>query len=361
MSSPAVSEETFKAIVGKLVKTPEYFTPEDLALALECAFTPEATHPAQLGSFLTAMHIERVERRPEFLAAAANVLRARALKCAVEGIDDDFVVDIVGTGGDGHNTFNVSTTAAIVAAGAGARVVKHGSRASTSSSGSADLLQALGCYFTPPTANSPMTIAKIPFAFILAPQYHPSLAMIAPIRKALPHRTMFNVLGPLINPANPRGMVLGVAERELGPTFARSLVDGGVRRAFVVCGAEGLDEISCAGDTYAWELRPDGSVTEHVLHPRDFGLAAHPLSEVKGGTPQENAETFKLLLQSGDGIPERLTPILDFVLLNAAALLVVAGIGSDLKDGVAKARESVTSGKAWNALEQFRDAGLAQK
>ena len=119
-----VSQDTFKLLLGKLVKTPEYFTAEDLKIALECIFTPDVVEPVQIGSFLTALHIERVERRPEYLAAAANVLRTRALKAAVEGIDEDFVVDIVGTGGDGHNTFNVSTTAAIVAAGAGARVVK---------------------------------------------------------------------------------------------------------------------------------------------------------------------------------------------------------------------------------------------
>ena len=224
--------------------------------------------------------------------------------------------------------------------------------------------------------DTPLPISRIPFTFIMAPQYHLSLAMIAPYRKALPyvrishciyapplplnrHRTMFNVLGPLINPARPRGMVLGVAERELGPTFAHSLADGGVQRAFVVCGAEGLDEISCAGDTFAWELHPDGSVTERTIHPRDFGLQAHSLSEVAGGTPAENAATFRALLQSGEDIPAKLTPVLDFVLMNAAALLVVAGIAADLKDGVAKARESVTSGKAWNALEQFRDAGVA--
>ena len=121
---PPVSQDTFKTLLGRLVKTPEYFTAEDLKIALECIFTPDVVLPVQIGSFLTALHIERVERRPEYLATAANVLRARALKAAVEAIDEDFVVDIVGTGGDGHNTFNVSTTAAIVAAGAGARVVK---------------------------------------------------------------------------------------------------------------------------------------------------------------------------------------------------------------------------------------------
>ncbi|KIJ61086.1 hypothetical protein HYDPIDRAFT_177161 [Hydnomerulius pinastri MD-312] len=355
---PEYTPDSFKVLLGKLVKTPEYFTPEDLKLALEHLFTPDAVHPTQIGAFLAAMHIQRVERRPENLAAAAEVLRARALKATIEGSDKDFVVDIVGTGGDGHNTFNVSTTAAVVAAGAGARVVKHGSRASTSSSGSADLLQCLECLFVAPTPGTAMPIARVPFTFILAPHYHPSLAMITPHRKALPFRTLFNILGPLINPARPRGMVLGVAERELGPPFAKSLHDGGVERALIVCGAEGLDEISCAGDTWAWELK-DGNITETKLHPDQFGLSVHPLSSVAGGTPSENAETFKALLTSGSDIPESLTPVLHFVLLNASALLYVAGIASDFKDGVRLAMHSITSRSAWGALEAFREAGRA--
>lgn len=169
---------------------------------------------------------------------------------------------------------------------------------------------------------------------------------------------MFNVLGPLINPASPKGMVLGVAERALGPTFAHSLSDGGVQRALVVCGAEGLDEISCAGETHAWEL-VNGRVIEKTLHPSQFGLDTHPLAEVSGGTPGENAKTFELLLACGERIPEHLTPVLHFVLLNASALLVVAGIARDYKEGVEKARQSITSGAAWWALEQFRDAGRA--
>jgi anthranilate phosphoribosyltransferase len=348
--------DSFKILLGKLVKTPEYFTPEDLKLALHHLFTPNATLPAQIGAFLTALHIGRVERRPESLAAAAEVLRARALRAVIEDGDTDFVVDIVGTGGDGHNTFNVSTTAAVVAAGAGARVIKHGSRASTSSSGSADLLQSLDCSFTVPSSDTPFPISKVPFTFILAPHYHPALAMIAPYRKSLPFRTLFNVIGPLINPAHPRGMVLGVADRELGPTFAQSLRDGGVERALVVCGAEGLDEISCAGDTYAWQL-VDGEITEIKLHPDLFGLSVHPLSCVASGTPTENAGTFRALLDSGNDIPESLTPVLQFVLLNASALLVVAGLASDFKEGVALAMDSITSGRAWNALVAFRTAG----
>lgn len=233
--------------------------------------------------------------------------------------------------------------------------MQHGNRASTSSSGSADLLQSLGCAFVPPSQDSTV-IPRIPFTFILAPHYHPSLAVIAPHRKALPFRTIFNVLGPLINPARPRGMVLGIADPTLGMPFASSLRDSGIERALVVCGAEHLDEISCAGDTWAWELR-DGEIVETKLHPALFGLGVHPLSSVSGGTPPENAETFKVLLTSGMDIPHTLTPILEFVLVNAAALLVVAGLATDYKDGVRLARESVTSGAAWKALTTFRDAG----
>ncbi|EIW81525.1 anthranilate phosphoribosyltransferase [Coniophora puteana RWD-64-598 SS2] len=346
---------TFKQLLERLVKTPEYFTPDDLKAALAHIFTPELVPPAQVGAFLTALHVHRVERRPESLAAAAEVLRERALKAAIEGSGEDFIVDIVGTGGDGYDTFNVSTTASVVAAGAGARVVKHGSRASTSASGSADLLERLGClYPAPPKAGTALPISRVPFAFILAPHYHPALALLAPVRKQLPFRTLFNVLGPLINPARPRGMVLGVADKELGYTFAQSLRAGGVQRALVVSGTEGLDEISCAGTSWVWELREDGSIHAGTVHPSHFGLPAHPLSAVSGGGPEENAETFRRLLTSGSDIPEELTPVLDFVLMNAAALLVVAGVANDYKDGVAKARDSITSGKAWDALMAFK-------
>ncbi|KIM43042.1 hypothetical protein M413DRAFT_69322 [Hebeloma cylindrosporum] len=348
--------QTFRPLLNRLVQTPEYFGAADIKEALNHVFTPDTLHPSQIGAFLTALHIHRVERRPESLAAAASVLRQKAFPAVVQDAEKDFVVDIVGTGGDGYNLFNVSTTASIVAAGAGARVIKHGSRASTSSSGSADLLESLDCHFTAPTPGTPTPIARVPFTFILAPHYHPALASIAPYRKALPFRTMFNVLGPLINPARPKGMVLGVAEPEIGPTFAHSLGEGGVERALVVCGFEGLDEISCAGPTHAWELK-NGKVTTVVLKPADFGLPTHPLISVVGGSPDENAETFKALLTSGGNIPEKLVPVLDFVLLNASALLVVAGIAKDYVEGTKIARESITSGKAWEALTTFRDTG----
>lgn len=366
------SIQTFRPLLNKLVERPEYFSPDDLKEALNHLFIPNALHPAQIGAFLTALHIHRIERRPDFLATAASVLRNLSLKAAVQDTEKDFVVDIVGTGGDGFNLFNVSTAAGIVAAGAGARVIKvlffsmtsiaslkfaqHGSRASTSLTGSADLLEALDCLFTAPSPGTPMPIPRVPFTFILAPHYHPALGNIIPYRKALPFRTMFNVLGPLINPARPKGMVLGVAEPELGATFAASIGEGGVERALVVSGFEGLDEISCAGPTHVWEL-DNGKITKRVLHPSDFGLPHHPLTSVSGGHAQENAETLKTMLTSGHQIPEKVIPILDWVLLNASALLVVAGIAKDFIEGTKLARQSVVSGKAWDALTHFRDAG----
>ncbi|KIK61512.1 hypothetical protein GYMLUDRAFT_96753 [Collybiopsis luxurians FD-317 M1] len=344
---------SFKTTLKKLVDAPQDFTSEDLRLAFNCLFTPNLLSPEQVGVLLTAFHLHHVERRPELLATAASLLRERSLEVVVEGAED-FVVDIVGTGGDGHNLFNVSTTAGIVAAGAGARVVKHGNKASTSSSGSADLLHALGCRF-PSRSNKDHlgTVSHIPFSFLLASHYHPTLQAIAPFRKAIPFRTIFNVLGPLISPAKPRGMVLGVPQQELGLPFAKALREGGVERALVVCGQEGIDEISCAGPTWVWELR-DGEITPGVLSPDAFGLDAYPLEAVAGGSPDENAETLKTLLTSGGDIPSSKKPVLDFVLMNASALLVVAGLADSYTAGVKLAYDSVVSGNAWDALETFR-------
>ncbi|KAM6494247.1 anthranilate phosphoribosyltransferase, TrpD [Amanita muscaria] len=351
--SVTFTHATFQPLLKRLVETPESFTPDDLKSALYHLLTPNVVQPAQIGAFLAALRIHRLERRSEFLVAAASALRARAVKAEIQDRETDFVVDIVGTGGDGHNLFNVSTTAAIVAAGAGARVVKHGNRASTSSSGSADLLESLGCSFTAPSAAS-VHIPAIPFTFMLAPLYHPALATVSPYRKALPFRTMFNLIGPLISPADPRGMVLGVASPEMGPTFARSLLERGVDRALVVCGYEKLDEISCAGPTWVWEVH-NGSIEEKTIRPEDFGLPVHPLTSVAGGSAAENADLFKELLAPGSEFSNRLTPFFHFVLLNTSALLVIAGIARDFVHGVELGRESVTSGRAWAAFEQYRD------
>ncbi|KAJ7776872.1 glycosyl transferase [Mycena maculata] len=309
--------ESFKPLLNRLVQMPEYFTADDLKTALNHLFTPDAVSPVQIGAFLTAFHIHRVESRPDSLAAAAAVLRERSLKALVQEPEGDFIVDIASTGGDGYNLFNVSTTAGIVAAGA-------------------DLLQALGYMFTAPTPGTTTPIPRVPFTFILAPHYHPALAFIAPYRKALPFRTMFNILAPLINPARPKGMVVGIAEREMGHTFARSLRKGGVA---------------------PWSYLLSGAITEKT--PPLFGLVAIYLATVVGRSPEENAETLEKLLTSGQDIPDTLKSVLDFVLMNASALLVVAGLAENYAHGTQLALESITSGKAWAALQTFREAGLA--
>lgn len=185
---------------------------------------------------------------------------------------------------------------------------------------------------------------------------------------------MFNVLGPLINPARPKGMVLGICEPELGATFAQSLLDGGVQKALIVCGVERLDEISCAGSTHVWELNKDangeGKVDEYLVDPvNDFGLPTHPLEDVAGHSPEENAKVFTRLLDPAQGLPSdadqetarKHKAIADFVLINASALLVVAGFANDFKHGVELAKESIASGKAWQALQTFRQYLQQQK
>ena len=199
-----------------------------------------------------------------------------------------------------------------------------------------------------------MPLARIPFTFVLAPHYHPALASITPYRKALPFRTIFNLVGPLLNPASPKGMVLGIAEPDLGYPFASSVSEAGVERAFIVCGAEKLDEISCAGPTHVWEV-DQGKISEKTLNPSDFELPSYPLTAVAGGSPQENAETFRELLTSGNQLPEKLVPTMDWVAMNASALLVVAGIAQDFSEGARLAKESITSGRAWEALTIFRE------
>ncbi|KZT35235.1 anthranilate phosphoribosyltransferase [Sistotremastrum suecicum HHB10207 ss-3] len=356
MSSQTYSSDTFKPLLAKLVKHPTTFTPDDTKSAFEHLLKPDSITPAQIGAFLTALHISGVDQLPGTLAAAAGVLKEHCIRPKVEGYDDgDFVVDIVGTGGDGHDTFNVSTAAAIIAAGAGARVCKHGNRASTSSSGSADLLMALQCSLQP----FPTLPRSSPFVFLLAPHYHPSLAPLAPIRKTLPFRTIMNILGPLVNPSFPHGMVVGVPSRHLGPVFAKALHEGGVKRALVVCGQEGLDEISCAGPSWTWKVSEEtGEVLEGIIDPSDFGLPGYPLEVVKGGPPAANAVILEKMLTAGAaGIPQELQPILDFILLNASAVLVVAGLAKDYKEGVSLAKQSVENGKAWEALMKFRELG----
>ncbi|GAA6031315.1 hypothetical protein JCM8097_005599 [Rhodosporidiobolus ruineniae] len=347
-----LSPESFAPLLKKLVLHPSTFSKEDVHLAFSHLAAPAGAHPSQIGAFLSALRLTGKDGEPSVVAECAAVMQRHALSVELEDGDGP-VCDIVGTGGDGHNTFNVSTTAGIVAAGAGLRVYKHGNKAATSSSGSADILLSLGCPVTTLPPSSLSAVAKSsPFLFLFAPLYHPAMVRVAPIRKQLPFPTVFNALGPLINPAKPRAVIVGVHSRYLGPIFAEALKITGVERAWVVCGAEGLDEISIAGETHVWDLQ-NGTITERTLHPSNFGLSPSPLSSVAGGTPLENSLTLLSLL---DGKLEPTNPVENFVVLNAAALLVVAGQARDEKEGVEMARRSIREGGAKRALEQFREA-----
>ncbi|WBW74319.1 phosphoribosylanthranilate transferase Trp4 [Schizosaccharomyces osmophilus] len=313
----------------------------------------EKSNPVQIGAFLTAMRLTRVEQRPEVLMSTVNVIRSYSIP--VEGISSiqPKFIDIVGTGGDGHNTFNVSTASAIIAAGAGAHVCKHGNKASTSSSGSADLLMSFGCDLLNVTAKNLIAITdESKFSFLFAPQCHPRLKVVAPVRKEIGVPSIFNLVGPLLNPVPTYARIIGVSHPSLVPTFARALLLLGADRSFVVCGEEGLDEISPAGPTHAWLVK-DGQITQMILTPESFHLPRHPLSSVASGTPSANAVLLEKMLSNM--LPKN-HPVLDYVLINTAMLLHVAGLAESLHDGVLLAQESIASHAALRELERFASA-----
>ncbi|GAA5996339.1 hypothetical protein JCM5350_005703 [Sporobolomyces pararoseus] len=360
-TEPEYSPTTFSPLLKKLVLSPDSFTLEDCQQSFKhLAHGPLATHPSQIGAFLSSLRLTGKDGQPEIVATCAKVMREHALSLDPDGEEDDSsllgpICDIVGTGGDGHNTFNVSTTAGIVAAGVkGVRVFKHGNKAATSSSGSADILLSLGC---PVTTLPPQSISRLsktsPFLFLFAPLYHPAMVHLAPIRKQLPFPTIFNALGPLINPVKPKRLIVGVHSEYLGKVFAEALRLSRVEKAWVVCGKEGLDEISIAGETHVWEVTNfENPIKYFTVSPSQFGLSTHPLSSVTGGTPHENSELLLSLLR---GELDEQDPVENFVILNSAALLFVSGVAKDEKEGVKLARESLKNGGAMKALETFRD------
>jgi anthranilate phosphoribosyltransferase len=309
--------------------------------------------PAQIGAFLTLLKLLGMETKPTYITAVAEAMRDAALPINTS----HKLVDIVGTGGDGHDTFNVSTASSIVASGAGCKVAKHGNRASSSSCGSADILEALGCRIENVGSKKAEDILdKGNFCFLFAQLYHPAMKFVSGPRKELGVRTIFNILGPLTNPSKPSHMVVGVFSKDLGMIMAESLQLLGVESAWVVCGEKGLDEISPMGTTSVWEFTKDSKViTEKSVTPADFGLPENQLSTVKGGAGKENAAIMNSLL---DGTLRG--PILDFVLLNTAALLFVAEKADTLVKCVALARESISSGAAKREFLEFVTASKTE-
>jgi anthranilate phosphoribosyltransferase len=288
-----------------------------------------------------------LNRRPvevQELAGFARVMRRHATRVFAEGeAQPANMVDTCGTGGDGANTFNISTAAAIVAAAAGARVAKHGNRAASSRSGSADVLEALGVRIDLPFERYGRAIREIGIGFLFAQAAHTATRHAAPARKQIGVRTVFNLLGPLTNPAGAQSQVLGVFSEDVIDLVAATLAELGVERAFVVHGAGGLDEISLAGETMVAEVR-DGAVRRFTVTPEEFGVTRAPLESIRGGTPAENAALIRRIVEGEAG------PARDIVVVNAAAALVAAGVAANFREAAGLASFVISSGAASEKL-----------
>jgi anthranilate phosphoribosyltransferase len=299
-----------------------------------------AASEIEIAGFLSALAARG--ETPDEIAAAAAEFRARAV--CVEGPDD--LVDTCGVGGDGLSTLNISTAAAIVAAGAGARIAKHGNRAVSSRSGSADVLEALGLKLELTDAQRRASWGEAGCAFLFAPGHHPAAARLGPVRRALGARTLFNLLGPLANPAGARRQLLGVPNERLMSKMASALMTLGVERAFVVHGADGLDELSISGPSALIEIRA-GSSRALTITPTDAGLPVHPIEAVRGGPPEENARAIEALLNGARGA------FRDIVALNAGAALTLADRALSIRDGARLAEAAIDDGRAKETLRRL--------
>ncbi|MDO9075463.1 MAG: anthranilate phosphoribosyltransferase [Rubrivivax sp.] len=304
--------------------------------------------PVMIAAFATGLRVKK-ETVGE-IAAAAQVMREFATPVPVT--DRRHLVDIVGTGGDGSHTFNISTASVFVAAAAGARVAKHAGRAVSSTSGSADVMEALGAHINLTPEQVAACLDETGVAYMFAPNHHAAMKHAAPVRRELGVRTIFNILGPLTNPAAAPNQLLGVFHPDLVGILVRVLQRLGSEHVMVVYGMNGMDEISLSGETAVGELQ-HGEVREYVIHPSDFGLPVYDSRVLKVANKDESVQCIQRALANEDG------PIRDVVLLNAGAALYCAGVASSVADGVKRAREAVASGKAMAKLSQF--VGVTQK
>lgn len=294
--------------------------------------------PAQFGAFVTALRLKG-ETAAE-IAGMAEVMREKANRVEYPGP----LVDTCGTGGDASGSFNVSTAAAFVVAGAGLTVAKHGNRAMSSACGSADVLEALGVKLELAPDQVAACLDQAGIGFMFAPAFHPAMRFAAGPRREIGIRTVFNILGPLTNPAGAQHQVLGVADPAMAPKMAEVLQHLGSPHSLVVHGTDGLDEVSISAPTRVWELK-DGAIREYTVSPEDLGLPRAPREAIRGGTAQENAAVLRSVLGGAPG------PIRDMVTLNAAAALAAADAAPDLKSGLERARASIDSGEALRRME----------
>ena len=304
--------------------------------------------PMMTAAILTGLRVKK--ETIDEIAAAATVMREFAL--AVPVADNTHLVDIVGTGGDGSHTFNISTCAMFVAAAAGARVAKHGNRSVSSKSGSADAVEALGAAIELQPAQVAAAIEQTGIGFMFAPIHHPSMKVVAPVRREMGVRTIFNILGPLTNPASAPSVLMGVFHPDLVGIQARVLRELGTERAMVVWGRDNMDEISLGAGTLVGELR-DGKVREYEIHPEDFGIAMSASRNLRVDSPEQSIQMLRAVLDNTPG------PALDIVALNAGAALYVAGVASDIGDGLARARAVIANGSARQRLQQYVDTTRA--
>lgn len=310
---------------------------EQAVQVMEEIMTGEAT-PSQLGAFLTALRIkgETIDE----VAGMAQVMRAKALQV----VYPEPVMDVVGTGGDVAGTFNFSTAAAFVLAGGGVKVAKHGNRAISSQAGAADVLEALGVKLELTPEQVAACIDQAGIGFMFAPSFHPAMRFAGPTRREIGIRTVFNILGPLTNPAGATHELCGVAVEPLAPKMAGVFDKLGAAHVLVVRGSDGLDEISLCGPTQVWELQ-GGKVSEYTVTPEQFGLKSVTATAIKGGTAQDNAEMMRAIFSGKSG------PILDMTLLNAGAAFLAADKVGGIADGIKLAAEVVASGEPRRRIE----------
>jgi anthranilate phosphoribosyltransferase len=305
---------------------------------MDTIMSGEAT-PAQIGGFLVALRLKG--ETADEIAGCAEAMRAHVVRVTPRRDD---LVDTAGTGGDGGKTFNISTAAALVAAAAGAAVAKHGNRSVSSQAGSADVLESLGFELDLTPDRIATSIDELGFGFMFAPTHHPAMKHAMPVRRELAARTVFNVLGPLTNPAGARAQVVGVYSPLLVPVIADVLAQLDARRAFVVHGAGGIDELSPAGSNLVYEV-VEGSVRKREIDPLDLGLERCDPEELRGGTPDENAASIRAVFEGANGGRR------SAILLNAAGAIAAGGHAEDLAEGLALAREALDSGAAAARLD----------
>ena len=298
--------------------------------------------PVMTAAIITGLRVKK-ETIGE-ITAAAQVMREFSTKVHVQ--DTTHMVDIVGTGGDGANTFNISTCSMFVAAAAGAKVSKHGGRSVSSKSGSADVMDALGIHINLPPEQIAQCIADVGIGFMFAPNHHPAMKNVAPVRKELGVRTLFNILGPLTNPAGAPNILMGVFHPDLVGIQVRALQRLGAEHALVVYGKDGMDEISLGATTLVGELK-DGAIREYEVHPEDFGFAMASNRSLKVEGPEQSRQMLIGVLDGQAG------PARDIVLLNAGATLYAANVASSLPDGIERARQALDSGAARAKLDAF--------